>query len=114
MALHAVVSDRDVQIGSAAQRMPGKHQKQFRNCLRQRHLLLLATNADSVVARLKMTRTNGAIGLMDQDTVWADGLISVMFDDVWPGRQFCEKHWRKRWTGNMSDISPLNQPPQLT
>ena len=92
MALEAVVSDGDVQIGSAAQRVSRKHQKQFCESAWQGHFLLLTANAGSVSAGLKIAGTNGAIRLMDQNAVGADGLVSVMFDDVWFAREFGEKH----------------------
>ena len=75
--------------------------------------MLLTAKAGSVVASLKMAGADGAIGLTNQNTVWTDGLVSVMFDDVWFAREFGKKHGQQRWTGNVRDVCPPNQAPEL-
>ena len=61
---------------------------------------------------LKVAGADGAIGLMNQDDVWADGLVTVMFDDVWLAFEFGEKHREEGRAGDMNDVGPPNQPPK--
>ena len=60
-----------------------------------------------------MTRTNCAIGLMNQDTVGADGLVAMMFDHVWCAREFCEKHGGERGTGDVDDVGGADEAPEF-
>jgi hypothetical protein len=62
---------------------------------------------------LKMTGTDRAIGLMDQDTVGTDGLVAVVFDDVRFAREFGEEHWEEGRARDVNDVGATNQAPQL-
>ena len=75
--------------------------------------MLLTTNAGCVATGLKMAGTDRSIGLVDQYAVWTDGLVSMMLDDVWPRREFGQKHRREGWAGDVDDVCPPNQAPKL-
>ncbi len=68
-------------------------------------LAILASHAIPVAARLKMPRTYCAVGLIDQNTVWANGLIAVVFNNRRFTRQKAKDERSQRWSSNMEQMA---------
>src|SRR5712692_658911 len=111
MAFKYVSCDGNVNGDLTRKPMSGKHEQQAGKAANNTGLALLAMQTIPVTPCLEMSRTDGTVRLMDQETVRTDGLIAVVLDDDRLARERTEDQRRKSGARNVDDVGCSNDAP---
>src|SRR5215472_1015481 len=103
------------QIGCSSSRKPiaGKHEKHRNAGAQRRQFGFLTVPALMIAAGLEMSGTDRAIGLVDQQAIRTNSLITVMLQNNGLSGQKPQEELKKGGSRKVNDVAVANDTPQL-